>query len=76
MVVTLRTVWPWANQFQFPCLSNRLLLPLQGYGGLYAAAYMKESSKLEHTRQMLVVAVTKTLGHKSQIIILSSLLKF
>lgn len=38
--------------------------------------YMKEFSKLEHARQMLVVAVTKTLGHKSQIIILSSLLKF
>lgn len=49
---------------------------LTGIWGTHAVVYMKEFSKLEHARQMLVVAVTKTLGHKSQIIILSSLLKF
>lgn len=49
---------------------------LTGLWGTHTVVYMKESSQLEHTRQMLVVAVTKTLGHKSQIIILSSLLKF
>lgn len=43
---------------------------------MHAVAYMKEFGKPEHARQMLVVAGTKTRGHKSQIIILSSLLKF
>lgn len=49
---------------------------LAGLWGTHAVVHIKEFSKLAHARQMLVVAETKTLGHKSQIIILSSLLKF
>lgn len=43
---------------------------------MHAVAYTREFRKPEHTRQVVVVAVTKSLGHKSQIIILSALLQF